>query len=488
MNYIKNFLLVKGEDAISNEALAWLTSAHLPHMVDNKAKVLLVFNINKHYLQEYIIRFNPSEWKWSPVDSDFIDGYVNMFEKAEHIIAKNALAYHSFTHEDAASVEPLVYQKLVKRAFNGTSYQSWKIRFYLCRGMLSEQFADRLSENATAIYKSIFQEAEEATNITIGNPIVHIYFERQTLFSGLFCNSDEYMCNPDEAKRLAKLEKKMTTLIKEYGFERNISGCCPIDFLLEILGLEFPQFEIDFNNPLPQKDIRDFAIVPFSQKNESLILDTTYIYGLDRLQKQYLLVNVGNHLLSLIDYSDRITFSRTIPTESEEYGQFFDYVQRQINYNKALPYVQSLPNCFGKGEKIYNHLKGLDTRPTESRIVVEDEPHRVIKLSYDEDEANQLISQYITNKIGSGFLDGYNISIKAICEPSSPIIKWFFVRYEAISGEDCISLDDRICDWFEGKNFEVNPITAVAKGNTIVDFFEEVLSEIPELTEYFKII
>ena len=486
MDYIKSFLLVKGVDAVTDDKLAWLSSAHLPFLTDTDT--LLVFNINKYYLHLFVKYFHPSEWGWSKIAGNNIpDDYADMFIEANQIIGQNAQTYIDFTrsNENSDSSVHSELQESVAKTFNGTGFNCWKRRYYLSRGLLNEDRILRSAENAVGIYKSILREASEATNISCDEMNVRIYFEPHTFFSWAFQSSQRTRLSFVEIERqLAPLHKEMYTRIKGYGFERNINSHCSINGYLELLGLEFPNTE----SAPDDRDVQEYdSVTQRGSRQDKVLLNNALVFGVDSLLHQYVIINAERDLSRLIDLTvDYIMFSRNIPSTKEEYGIFFENVKRQIQYNTSLPYYQHLPNCSHKAVKKYDLLKGLDARATTIREVIPDEPNRVLKLKINEEKPTRLLAFYIANKIGHEPFSNLP-TINIICVEGSPIIQYLAISWKTDVDEYDKERSDMIFKWFESIGLVQIPAGALATGNTIVRFFEEAMKEMPELKDYFHI-
>ena len=494
MDFIKSFLLVKGEDAVTDDKLAWLSSAHLPYLTDVNTGTLLVFNIYKYHLQLFVRYFKPSEWWWNTVDGNLIpDDYADMFFTAERIIAENTFTYHSYAYKDANGdpfAAPAVYQLIAEKAFKGTGYSCWKQRYFLCMGLNDVDKPKELSYNATGIYTAILNEAAEASDTPVNNLTVHIYFDRHTFYVWTFPCSDTRMSVAGGSRELTTLYKDFSARIKDYGFERNVNSRCCIDGYLDKLGLELPICEEECYIKPTYNTIHDYVMISSnSPKQDKAILRNALAYGVDELLKQYLIVNAENDVVRLIDEcGNSIAYSRNIPDIDDEYGYFFANVHEQILSNTAISYYQGLPNCRYKTVAKYAHLKGLDARATEKREVVIDDPHRVIKIKIGNDEPFRLIEQYIRKSIGEDLLTDYIPNLSIQCEDGSPIIKYFAYGWRPRSGEYDPVKDAEIFKCFEKMGFERYPSGALATRNTIVEFFEKLLCNMPDLREYFRII
>lgn len=491
MDFIKNFLLVKGDDVVSEDKTAWLSSAHIPFLTDSRTGTLLAFNINNYYLQLFVKYFRPSEWGWSKIEGDNIpEDYADMFIEANQIIYQNAQAhlYSSQTNVDSDPSVPFSkLQELTVKAFRGTGYNNWKQRYYLSLGLLGVDKILRSADNAVSIYKSILHEASVTTNISSEDLEVRIYYDSYTFYSWAFPTTSRTRLSFDKRERqLVPLHKEVYTRLKGYGFERNINSHCHINGYLELLGLELPQTVFVSDD----RDIQDYVIVPQrSPKQDKALLNNALGYGIDCLLHQYVIINAERDLYRLIDQSDDyIMFSRNIPSVKEEYGAFFESVNRQIQYNTSLPYYRQLPCCIFKAVKKYDHLKGLDARAT-IREIIPDEPHRALKLKISNEEPTRLLVPYLAEKIGEELfphLPMMNINI--ICVEGSPIIQYLAISWKTDVDEYDKERSDKIFRWFEGIGFVPIPAGALATGNTIVSFFEVAIKEIPELDEFFHIV
>lgn len=367
MDFVKNYFVSKDDRAFTKEALSWLTIAHLPHRILEEKGELYVFNINKYYIHFFVKQFRLENWYFRPASEYSTRETTAILEEVDRQIAQNTYTYHSFTSEDINTglfVLPSVHEEIAEKAFGGNSYQDWETRFYLTRGMLSEQYADYLVKYATEEYERLLEMSAQHTDTDISSLKMHLYFDESTFYCGLFEDSDECLTYVGGSKRLIALKKEMTEVVKNRGLEFSLHSNDEIDDYLARLDIELPRQIMDYDLP-EQQDIRNFAIVPRVMTNGTLECSAEKVYGIDRQIDSYILINQEHNIHRYIDIFDKMCFCSVIPEGEDEYAQFFANVQAQIDYNKSRHEWKDLSPSQLKIDKMYAHLQGLDANASE---------------------------------------------------------------------------------------------------------------------------
>lgn len=146
LEYISNYFVCTDDNALSKEAFSWLTNAHLPHRIDELEGRIVVFNINKSYIKEFVSEFYLQNFYYESV-SEFgcnDEHIAKMLKDVNQKIAENVAIYRTFTRKPDEGAFFLAdnYVEIANNAFKGTGYRNWKTRYYLTRGLLSEEYSD----------------------------------------------------------------------------------------------------------------------------------------------------------------------------------------------------------------------------------------------------------------------------------------------------------------------------------------------------------
>lgn len=360
LEYISNYFVCSDDNAISEEVLCWLTNAHLPHIIDKEENLLYVFNINKSYIKEVVYQYCLQNWYYRPVvnDSHYSDNVRPLLLKANQKIAENAAVYRTYTRKDDAGpfVEDGDYANIVKTAFAGTGYRNWKARFYLTRGLLSEDYSEILAQKAIILYLGIMREAASATDTDISNMRLHCYYDWYTFYIGWFDDDYEALTTIGGIRDLTAFTDKMNELIKSYGLVRNINNRCGIQGYRATLGLDMPRECFMRTLSDNEGDIHEYAIVPFKNREEYvnyLNSDDYEAYGISYPTKSFIMINNDRKLDDFIDNSDKMCHSTDISGDDHDF--FWRNVQAQIDHNKAI------------GKSLLSNIKGIDYWDEEPR-------------------------------------------------------------------------------------------------------------------------
>lgn len=383
---------------------------------------------------------------------------------------------------------PSVYEETARKAFNGTGYQNWKTRFYLTRGMLSEEYADLLVKEAAEEYDRNLKVTAKEVGVAIDTLKQHIYFDDKTFYYGFFENSDEYLSYVGGIRQLDGLNGKMKDRLKTLGLERNIHSCCGIEQYLDRYNIELPRHFMDYD--LPEAcDIRNYAIVPIHPKKDFLNWLDVKAYGIDNSIKSHVLINQEHNIHRLIDEFDKMCYCCIIPEEDDEYYQFFRNVQAQIDANKSSRCWKALPFCQAKFDKIYDHLKGLDATSDEYREpIIDDEPTRYIATSQQFDGLMECVASVILGKEYAKERASIYFRMKVRPIAGSPIINGLSIMFRCANHAKLDKeIRDRVVKWLDEMGFVTfGQSKFLLMPDKTESFMDYLLETIPESREYIK--
>lgn len=480
IGYITNYFVSTDENALSKEALCWLTNAHLPHKLDEADGRIVVFNINNSYIKEFVTEFCLQNWYYKPV-SEFAcydDGIVAMLKEANQCIAENVAIYRTYTRKPDEGAFFLTdnYVQIVNKAFNGTGYRNWKTRYYLSRGLLTEEYADLLAKNAIGIYKEMLDEAANATGIDISSLNVHIYYDWYTFYAGWFQSDYEALTTIGGYHELATLNDEMTRLIKANGFERNISTRCGIQGYLSMLGLEMPR-EFVPNTPCNDMgDIHSYTIVPYRNREEFVeyLNDDHYkAFGIDYSGRSLILINL-EYINDLIDKSDYMYHGTTI---GDDHDFFWRNVQVQIDHNKSI------------GKAPLSNIKGIDYWDERYREPKSEAAKEYIAASSDFNGLMEEIAHVILGNEYDTIRPTIYMKMEAHRHHRTHIINTLILTFRFADGKELNRCTRRlVMGWLLEKGFMPFPDDEyVLKLEHFEPFINYLFETIPDSHEYFKV-
>lgn len=481
LDYITNYFVCSDDNALSKEALCWLTNAHLPHKLDYEEERIIIFNINKKYIYEFVHQFYLENWYYRPV-SEFekLDEHiVAMLKDANQKIAENVAIYRTYTRkpDEGAFFLTENYVDIAQKAFKGTGYHYWKTRYYLTRGLLSEEYSNVLAQNAIGIYKEMLAEAADATGTDISTFNVHIYYDWYTFYSGWFETDYEALTTIGGLSELANLNQEVEQRIKAYGFERNLSTRCGIQGYRAMLGLDMPNEIVSYPDREDIGDIHDYTIVPYRNREEFVeYLNSDYyeVYGIDYATKSFIMINNSRYISDFIDKSDNLCHGTTI---CDDHDFFWRNVQAQIDFNK------------GAGKSTLSNIRGIDYWDEEDRVPRSEKPKEYTAASSNFNGLMEEIAHEILGEDYNAIRPTIFLKMEAPRHKRTHIIDTLIVTFRFANGEELNRETRRlVMDWLLEKGFMPFPDDEyVLKVESLEPFINYLFDAIPDSHEYFKL-
>lgn len=480
IDYITNYFVSTDENAISKEALCWLTNAHLPHKLDEEEWRIVVFNINKSYIKEFVSEFCLQNWYYKPINEFgcYDEGVAAMLKDVNQRIAENVAIYRTYTRkpDEGAFVLNDNYIEIANKAFKGTGYRNWKARYYLTRGLLSEEYSAVLAENAINVHKNILKEAAETTGTDISTFNVHIYYDWYTFYTGWFQSDYEALTTIGGYHELATLNDEMTRLIKANGFERNISTRCGIQGYRSMLGLEMPREFVPSTPCNDGGDIHSYTIVPYRNREELVeYLNEDYYkaFGIDYSGKSLILINL-EYINDLIDKSDYMYHGTII---GDDHDFFWRNVQAQIGHNKAI------------GKAPLSNIKGIDYWDERYREPKSESPKEYIAAASNFNDLMESIAHVILGDDYDEIRPTIYLKMETHRHHRTHIIDTIIITFRFANGEELNREVRRlIMGWLLEKGFMPFPEDEyVLKIEHLEPFINYLFEACPDSHEYFKV-
>lgn len=481
IDYITNYFVCSDDNALSKEALCWLTNAHLPHRLDEEEGRIVVFNINKSNIKEFVSEFYLQNWYYRPL-SEFgcnDESIAAMLKEVNQRIAENVAIYRTYTRkpDEGAFVLNDDYVEIANKAFKGTGYRHWKTRYYLTRGLLSEEHSAVLTQNAIGIYKEMLAEAADATGTDISTFNVHIYYDWYTFYAGWFEDDYEALTTIGGLSELVNLNREMEQRIKTYGFERNLSTRCGIQGYRAMLGLEMPRAYVPYPHRDDIGDIHDYTIVPYRNREEFVeYLNDDYYeaYGIDYAVRSFIMINNSRLIRDFIDKSDYLYHGITI---GDDHDFFWRNVQAQIDYNRAA------------GKHPMQNVKGIDYWDERVR-----EPRSEVQKEYTAAASNfnglmESIAHIILGEDYDTIRPTIYLKMEAHRHKRTHVIDTLIITFRfADGGELNRATRELVMSWLLDKGFMPFPDDEfVLKVESLEPFINYLFEAIPDSHEYFKL-
>ena len=481
LDYITNYFVSTDENALSKEALCWLTNAHLPHKVDEEEGRIVVFNINKAYIKEFVSEFYLQNFYYKPVSEFgcYDERIATMLKEVNQKIAENVAIYRTYTRkaDEGAFFLTENYVDIVQKAFKGTGYRHWKTRYYMSRGLLSEEDSDVLAQNAIGIYKEMLDEAADAIGTDISTFNVHIYYDWYTFYVGWFDDNYEALTTIGGLHELYALNQEMERLIKAYGFERNLSTRCGIQNYRSMLGLDMPNEIVPYPDRENIGDIHDYTIVPYSNREEFveyLNSDDYEVYGIDYACKSFIMINNSRLIRVFINNSDKLCHGTTI---GDDHDFFWRNVQTQIDHNKTL------------GKYSLSNIKGIDYWDESEREPRSEEPKKYTAAASNFNGLMDSIAHLMLGKDYETIRPTIFLKMEAHRHKRTHIIDTLIVTFRFADGE-ALNRETRrlVIGWLLEKGFMPFPDDEyVLKVESLEPFINYIFETYPDSHEYFKL-
>ena len=482
MDYITSYLLIK--DAINSDALLWLNMLHIPHVI--VLDTLIIFNINKRYVKEYIARFQPTKWEYDGEVSSYPEEYGDVFSKVNRNIFYGLVIYHAYyqKHENADPfVLPSVYDELLTKACDNTDYEAWSIRWYLCRdGLFSSIEKNTLVESIRAKYAAILDEAAKNVKIDVQGLTVDVFFDKRTFYVGWFVNSDDELSYVNGGNKLKSLTKDMKRLIVEKGLEYDIHSKYNIlKYLKKVEVADF--FKLEQNSSeYPVDELNDYAIIPLSAmegKRGAFHFDA---FAEDKELDRLIIVNATPQIDILIDSFAHVSFNQWTDVP-KEYEKLFNHFSIQHKYNKSLLFGTEINRGDYYHRSCFNFLQEVDAAKKEYEIQ-RDYPYRVVYDGCNPKEDAYLILKHIFgNECVDEFDEECFLDFQVGYGNDSRVIESYSV-YLLGYGKNAADMNKRFIKWLEEHNLEYDSSSQEA----IVGFFDYFLCHIPAMQQHYHII
>ena len=147
MSNILTYLIIPNPQ-FWDELCQWLYQAHYPFAVDKRTDKIIVFNLGLKCIQDFLRQFNLKEWTYGQI-ADFPKEYIELFRFVDEKLKDSLHAYRWFT--DFLDFKPFLTSTeeyyILSMGFEHDSYQAWRIRFYLSRGLLGLDANNLKEEN-----------------------------------------------------------------------------------------------------------------------------------------------------------------------------------------------------------------------------------------------------------------------------------------------------------------------------------------------------
>lgn len=480
LDYITNYFVCTDENALSKEALCWLTNAHLPHKLDETEGRIVVFNIGKSYIKEFVSEFYLQNWYYKPVSEYGCcdERIASMLKTVNQRIAENTAIYRTYTRKPDEGAFFLTdnYVDIAQKAFKGTGYRHWKTRYYLTRGLLSEGHSEVLSQNAIGIYREMLGEAADATGKDISNFDIHIYYDWYTFYAGWFETDYEALTTIGGLSELANLNHEMEKRIKANGFERNLSTRCGIQDYRAMLGLKMPREHVSYQQRDDIGDIHDYTIVPYRNRDEFVEYlngDRYEAYGIDYAGKSFIMINHNRFISDFIDKSDCL-YHGTILGEDHDF--FWRNVQAQISFNKET------------GKHPLSNVRGIDYWDEEYREPKSEIPKEYVAAGSDFNGLIESIAHIILGDDYESIRPFINMKMEAHRHSRTHVIDTIIITFRFANGEELNRETRRlVMGWLLEKGFMPFPDDEyVLKVEYLEPFINYLFENIPHSNEYFK--
>ena len=481
LDYITNYFVSTDENALSKEALCWLTNAHLPHKVDEKEGRIVIFNINKANIKEFVSEFYLQNFYYKPV-SEFgcnDESIATMLKEVNQRIAENVAIYRTYTRkpDDSAFFLTDNYIDIARKAFKGTGYRHWNTRYYLTRGLLTEQYSDVIVKKAIILYRGIMREAAEATDTDISAMRLHCFFDWYTFYIGWFEDDYEQLTTIGGIRDLAAFNDKMCELIKSYVLERNIHNTCGIQGYRAKLSLEMPNEYVHYPHRDDIGNIHDYTIVPYRNREEFVeYLNDDYFeaYGIDYAGRSFIMINNSRLIRDFIDKSDKLCHCTTL---CDDHDFFWSNVQAQIEYNRAM------------GNAPLSNIKGIDYWDEEPREPRSEKPKEYTAASSNFNGLMEEIAHLILGEDYNAIRPTILLKMEAHRHKRTHIIDTLIITFRFADGIELNRKTRRlVMDWLLDKGFM--PFTDdeyVLKIESLEPFINYLFETIPDSHEYFKL-
>lgn len=480
LEYISNYFVSTDDNALSKEALSWLTNAHLPHRIDELEGRIVVFNINKSYIREFVSEFYLQNFYYESV-SEFgcnDERIAKMLKEVNQKIAENVAIYRTYTRKPDEGAFFLAdnYVEIANNAFKGTGYRHWKTRFYLTRGLLSEEHSDVLAQNAIGIYKEMLAEAADATEIDISTFNVHIYYDWFTFYAGWFHDNYEALTTIGGLHELYALNQEMEQLIKAYGFERNVSNRCGIQCYRAMLGLDMPNEIVSYPDREDIGEIHDYTIVPFRNRKEFVEYlngDNYEAYGIDYACKSFIMINNSRLIGDFIDKSDSLWHGTII---GDDHDFFWKNVQAQIDFNK------------GADKHPLSNIKGIDYWNEEPREPRTEAPKEYTAAAANFNGLMEEIAHLMLGEHFDAIRPTIYLKMDAHRHRRTHIIDALFITFRFAHGAELNrETRRRVMEWLLGHGFfYLYDDEYVLKVESFDSFLNYLFENVPDSHEYFK--